>query len=178
MSACKGHSLHIRRTNSLTSEYPEIAKEWHPEKNGSLEPNEILSGSHKRIWWICSDCDNEWIAPCRSRSQGYGCPHCNKGTLHSDGRNSMRNTHPKLAKEFHPTKNGEMAPENIVAGSQKIWWICSICEHEWMNTSHRSKRNQRCPVCVGRSVHSDGRNSMRNTHPELAEEFHPTKNGK
>ena len=33
--------------------------------------------------------------------------------------------YPNLVKEFHPTKNGDLKPENVSYGSGKlIWWIC------------------------------------------------------
>ena len=36
-------------------------------------------------------------------------------------------THPHLAAEWHPTKNGELRAENVTAGSsKKVWWQCSL----------------------------------------------------
>ena len=29
-------------------------------------------------------------------------------------------------------RNGELRPENVMAGSdRKVWWKCSKCGHEW-----------------------------------------------
>ena len=168
--------------------HPHLAEEFHPTKNGDYTPDNLTAGSHKRVWWICSTCENEWITiPSNRNVLGHGCPCCaRKGNLHSDGRNSLRNTHPELVKEFHPNKNGDITLDNVTAGTGKrIWWVCSTCNHEWnISGSARTHGDKPsgCPFCNGgagfhRVVHSDGRNSMRNTHPHLVAEFHPTKNG-
>lgn len=46
---------------------------------------------------------------------------------------TLSESHPKLAEEWHPTKNGALTPEQVVAGSrQKVWWRClKIPSHEW-----------------------------------------------
>ncbi len=179
--SCAGQSLHIDGLNSLRNTHPNLAKEWHPDKNGDSSPDNVLPGTHKKFWWRCLTCDNEWQAQCWSRARGAGCPYCGgtNNSLHSDGRNSMRKTNPHLSDEFHPTKNGNLTPDKLTGGSEKkIWWICKTCDHEWMNRIvHRANRNQGCNACAGKAIHVDGRNSMRNTHPKLAEEFHSTKNG-
>ena len=38
---------------NLQKLFPEIAKEWHPTKNGKLTPKECTQGSDKKVWWIC-----------------------------------------------------------------------------------------------------------------------------
>jgi len=185
----KGQSMDNASIHPSWNDYPELLAELDLSKNKGLtfrgEPVkafELTTGTHKKLDWKCSVCDNEWSAQGGSRSrQGTGCPYCGgtNNSLHSDGRNSMKNTHPLLAEEFHPTKNGNLSPDNLVAGTEeKIWWVCKTCEHEWINSGkHRSIRKQGCNACAGKAVHIDGRNSMRGTHPDLASDFHPTKNG-
>jgi hypothetical protein len=46
--------------------------------------------------------------------------------LHSDGRNSMYNTHPELAKEYQGDAN-----LSIAGTHKKLDWKCITCEHEW-----------------------------------------------
>ncbi len=38
-----------------------------------------------------------------------------------------------LAKEWHPTKNDSLTPEDVTPNSnKKVWWICNINKsHEW-----------------------------------------------
>ena len=61
----------------------------------------------------------------------------------------MATTHPNLASEFHPTKNGQLTTSNLRAGSdRKIWWVCSECEYEWkQGPSIRSGQGIGCPAC-------------------------------
>ena len=67
---------------SLTNVYPEIAKEWHPTKNGTLRPTDVIAGSHKKVWWVCNK-GHEWLATIHNRTAaGTKCPYCsNKKVL-------------------------------------------------------------------------------------------------
>ena len=120
-----------RRTtpdNCLAKTHPHLAKEWHPTKNGNLTPNDVTAGSGRKAWWQCEK-KHEWKAVINSRSQGIGCPYCSNKSVCAD--NCLATTHPYLVKEWHPTKNGTLTPENVVAGSgRKAWWKCSQ-GHEW-----------------------------------------------
>ncbi len=63
--------------NDLATLYPELAKQWEPELNGSLTPSLVTPGSHKRVWWKCSE-GHVWKAVIFSRTgkQKCGCPVC------------------------------------------------------------------------------------------------------
>ncbi|MBQ6059403.1 MAG: zinc-ribbon domain-containing protein, partial [Clostridia bacterium] len=55
------HQLPIPGETDLATLYPELVKEWHPTKNGTLKPYEIMPGTHKKVWWKC-DKGHEWQA--------------------------------------------------------------------------------------------------------------------
>ena len=152
---------------SMRETHPHLAEVFHPTKNGDLTPDNLTAGTDKRIWWICPTCDHEWKTSGSNR-QRHGCPYCN-GTnkpLHSDGRNSMANTHPELAKDYQ----GDAT--KIIAGtSKKLDWKCSTCDHEWKARGNSRRRGHGCAYCSNNYLHSDGRNSMANTHPKLAKEY-------
>jgi len=38
------------RDNNLSQVYPDIAKQWHPTKNGKLRPSDVVAGSGKKVW--------------------------------------------------------------------------------------------------------------------------------
>lgn len=59
----------------LVSDYFDLSKEWHPDRNGDLLPENFTHGSHKKIWWICQK-NHEWEASVVNRTQGTGCPYC------------------------------------------------------------------------------------------------------
>lgn len=45
--------------------------------------------------------------------------------------NSLAEQYPKLAKQWHPTKNKGMTLNQFTSGSgKKVWWQCSL-GHEW-----------------------------------------------
>ena len=90
--------------------------------------------------------------------------------------NNIKVLFPHLVKEWHPTKNGDLKPEELTRGSNKIiLWLCSK-GHEW-ETILRSRTiiGTNCPECGNRKVGKD--NNLKYLHPNIAKEWHPTKNG-
>jgi len=128
--------------------YPDIAKQWHPTKNGDLKPKNFLPLSHKKIWWKC-DKDHEYDARISHRTgRNQGCSYCaNKKVGYG---NDLETKFPRVANEWHPTKNGDLLPSKIVYGSRKVvWWKCKS-GHEWTTAiSNRTHKlvNSNCPKC-------------------------------
>jgi hypothetical protein len=71
---CKGRLASKEYNLELVK--PELGKDWHPRKNGTLTPQDVTPSSHKWIWWIC-DKGHEWQDKVSHRSRGSGCPYCN-----------------------------------------------------------------------------------------------------
>ena len=66
-----------KKKKSLAETYPEVAKQWHPTKNGDLTPNNVTPGSNKKVWWKCDKGDDhEWESPINRISRGGGCSIC------------------------------------------------------------------------------------------------------
>ena len=172
---CVGQKLH--KSNSLAYNYPELSKEFHPNKNGVLTTDEIIAGSSKKVWWKCDKGnDHEWYSSVVNRIKGNGCPICSgKKTVIS---NSLATTHPELSKEWHPTKNGDLTPFELTFGSiKKVWWKCNKGDdHEWQNSPNgRCKRSgSGCPICVNQIIVKS--NCLATTNPKLAKQWHPNKN--
>ena len=40
-----------KRKISLEEYAPDLAKQWHPTKNGDLKPMDVTYGSKKKVWW-------------------------------------------------------------------------------------------------------------------------------
>ncbi len=167
----------IIQSNSLANLNPELAKEWHPFKNGKLTPNDIGIGSNKKVWWTCNKAEgHEWKTSVSHRSdRGTGCPICNNKKIIAS--NSLAILNPGLAKEWHPTKNKELTPFDLGVGSNKIaWWKCSKGDdHEWKAIIVNRQKGSGCPICSNQKIVES--NSLATTNPELALEWHPTKNG-
>lgn len=173
---CDGKRVSV--TNSLASRYPPIATEWHPTKNGHLKPQDVVAGSNKKVWWKCGKGpDHEWQASVDSRAlRGRGCPFC--AGYRVSITNSLASRFPEISDEWHPTKNGDLLPTKITYGSRKkVWWRCPIDqEHEWRaEISNRTHNKAGCPICAGRRL--GPQNSLSAAYPEIAKEWHPTRNG-
>lgn len=161
--------------NDLATLFSELAKEWHSVKNGDLKPTSVTSGSNKKVWWQCSE-GHEWLATINARVKGSGCPYCS-GRYPIVGETDLVTTHPELAAQWHPTKNGNLMSINVAAGSRKkVWWQCDK-GHEWeAKISNRVGNGNGCPYCAGQRA-IVGETDLVTTHSGLANQWHPIKNG-
>jgi rubrerythrin len=62
--------------NDLQTRKPDIAKQWHPIKNGEKRPSDVLPNATYRAWWLCDVCGNEWVTAVYNRTNGKGCTVC------------------------------------------------------------------------------------------------------
>ncbi len=161
--------------NNLRISFPEIAKQWHPTKNGDLKPENVTRAKNKEVWWLCSK-GHEWIALISNRTRKKsGCPYCSGRKPTSI--NNFKILFPDIAKEWHPTKNADLKPENLTKGNpKKVWWLCSK-GHEWIAAvgSRTAKIGTGCPYCANKKASTT--NNLKFLFPEIAKEWHPTKNG-
>lgn len=145
---CKG-KMPVSNKNDLKTLFPDIAKEWDYEKNGSLKPEMILPGSERKIWWICPKGHSYQTLP-RIRTQNHsGCPICkNLKTL--TGYNDLATLHPELVKEWDYSKNVGLSPYTTNGGGgshKKVWWKCKN-GHSWQAAlSSRIRLKTGCPIC-------------------------------
>ena len=80
--------------NDLATVMPNLAKEWHPIKNGELTPQNVTAGSNKKVWWLCEK-EHAWLASVGRRSAGNGCPQC---------ASELRTSFPEQAIYFYLSK--------------------------------------------------------------------------
>ncbi|MBQ7064572.1 MAG: zinc-ribbon domain-containing protein, partial [Firmicutes bacterium] len=101
------------------------------------------------------------------------------------GKNDLATTNPNLAHEWHPSKNGELSPTDVFAGSgQKVWWLYPYddpntgkhFDFEWQATISSRNKGVGCPFLSGGKVWL-GFNDLKTINPALAAEWHPYKNG-
>ena len=163
----------VKRTDSLQTEYPELAKQWHPTRNASLTAESVTPHSGQKVWWQCPQ-GHEWQAVINSRARGCGCPYC-AGQKPTADRN-FATEYPELLKEWNWEKNSHMKPEDFTPRSQsKVWWKCEK-GHSWeapITNRTRDTKNS-CPVCSNRILCKD--NSLAQVRPDIAEDWHPYKN--
>lgn len=132
--------------NALATLNPQLAKQWHPTKNGHLTAHDVTLHSNKPIWWVCKQ-GHEWVAPPNRRAKGAGCPYC-YGRF-ATKENNLAAKYPRVAKQWHPSKNGGLMPETITPHcSRKVWWACGK-GHKWQAVvGNRTRLNQGCPHCA------------------------------
>ena len=91
---------------------------------------------------------------------------------------------PKIAKEWHPDKNGPLTPRWVTPGShKKVWWL-GKCGHAWQTTiCHRGQRivpgrrkPSGCPYCAATNKRPSREFNLMVKYPTLASQWHPTKN--
>ncbi len=136
--------------NDLATTHPNLAVEWHPTRNGSLTPKDVITAMGKKFWWKCAKCGYEWQATINHRKASHsGCPLCANRVVVA-GINDLKTKFPHIAKEWDYEKNAPLMPSQIFAGSsKKVWWICSICGKSWQATiSSRTHYNRTaCHSC-------------------------------
>ncbi len=169
---CSGYRASAARNFAVA--FPEAALEWHPDRNGALRPEDVAAYSEGKVWWRCAH-GHEWLTAVLFRTRGQGCPFC-AGTLVTP-ETSLAARDPAVAKQWHSTKNGDLTPRDVLPhSSRRVWWKCRKGpDHVWEATvAGRSKGG--CPFCAGKRVSVS--TCLATVHPDLASQWHPTKNGK
>ena len=141
------------------------------------------TGMHHEDVHVCRGCScghlHEWQASVTQRTlQGQGCPVC-------QGRrpcacNSLAVRYAAIAAQWHPTLNAGLRPQDMLPlSNKKAWWQCELHGAWQAVIRDRTYGEQGCPVCAktARLVNRRRRGTLQQEHPELAGEWHPTRNG-
>lgn len=182
----------MEKENVYVSDSMELLREWDFEKNtGLYYPDEIkLTDNVQPVNWKCSTCGFKWVTTAYSRYRNKTkCRKCSdKKRRLKIGINDLASQRPDLLEEWDYEKNMIYGtPEDITVGNTTvpINWKCSVCGHKWVAYVYtRAHLKTGCPECAKIRI-SEG-NRIRNSraerrlaqmYPEIAEEWHPTKNG-
>ena len=161
--------------NDLKTKRPDIAKEWHPTKNGNLTPSSVKFNQDLKVWWMCEN-GHEWQALIGGRtSDNRGCPYCS-GRLAIKGSTDLSTVDPELARDWDYDMNGDLSPSNVKPGSDRVVWWKGACGHQWQSSISNYRKSRNCPYCTNKRV-LPGFNDLDTINRELAGEWHPTKNG-
>ena len=126
---------------------PELAAEWHPTENKNLTPRHVSEFSHISVWWTCFKGHPAYESTVANRTnKKSGCPYCSGNQ--STPETSLAAVYPKVAAEWHPTKNENLSPNTETPSAAKcVWWLCSRCGHEWKATVNNRVRGSGCRRC-------------------------------
>jgi len=135
--------------------FPEIAKQWHPLKNGDLKSKDFVSGSSKNIWWKCKN-GHEWKEQVLKRTaRKYGCRRCE----------SFAYKYPNLTKDWS-SKNLLQPSDFSPKSGTIVWWKCDE-GHEYKQEIRGRANGLSCPECKSIFI----------KNPQLLAEWHSTRNG-
>ena len=179
--------------NDLAAKAPELAKQWHPTLNGDLKPTDVTTNSGKKVWWYLpyddlktgKHFDFEWMATVSSGTQGNGCPFLS-GRAVWPGFNDLATKAPELAKQWHPTLNGDLKPTDVTPNSgKKVWWHLPYDDSKtgkhydfaWRASIDSRMKGAGCPFLCGKAVWP-GFNDLATNVPDIAAEWHSSKNRK
>lgn len=84
---CEGKQVGLY--HSLAIQRPDIAKEWHPTKNGNINPKDVRYGSAKKAWWLCPN-GHEYFSSINGRTTGKGCKKCSDSQHESKIANELK----------------------------------------------------------------------------------------
>ena len=174
---------------SFGMQYPDIAKMWDEEGNGTLTPFMFTSGSNYMAMWKCPKCGNTWKSPISSivARQVKSCKTC---SMRENGKTitkvktakygSLAEKSKELLKQWDFEENGGLSPYDIPLNySSPVAWKCDDCGYKWSsspNTRVRKDIIAGCPHCSGR-VAMPVVDDLETLHPMIAKEWDKDKNG-
>ena len=161
------HNKVLAGFNDLATVFPDVADEW--SDRNEKKPTEVTAFANSKAWWKCKTCGYEWNTLISTRSGGSKCPCCS-GYTFIKGKNDLKSTHPRIAKEWS-SKNYPLQPDEVNAKSRKnMWWHCRKCGNEWKSVINARVKGTVCPVCAEREV-LGGYNDLATTDKQLITEW-------
>lgn len=142
---------------TLESAFPDIAKQWHPTKNGLLLPSAVRPKSGKKVFWL-GPCGHEWESAISHRANGDGCPFCARVRLYAP----LSYEEAKIAVQSAEIRS----KEKFLARYREIRGMPS-----------QPNRSYKSDWVSWASFLGKEEKSLSSEHPELAEQWHSTKNG-
>ena len=152
---------------ALSDLFPHIASEWDSRRNGALTPHDVRVSSNHRVHWICSRCGKRWVAMVATRTKGSSGkppePRCRSCSIqialaehYTPGAGeSLADRYPRLALEWHPTKNGDLKPNHLLPNSNReVWWQCAK-GHEWLTAPNARARGNGCRRCSNQTSEAE-----------------------
>lgn len=156
-AGCPGCKAEQEREKSLATLSPEIAAEFHREKNGTLTTETVPNCSNKKFWWVCpEDADHDYEMAANSRTtNNSNCPYC--AGMRVNHTNNLSNCAPEIAAQWHPTKNEKPADVIYWKSTRKFWFCCAHGHESHQNLYTRTVVGVGCPECRGAQSRTEKR---------------------
>ena len=161
--------------NDLLTIDPEGAKEWDEEKNGK-KASEVLAGTKKKVWWICSKCGISYDLSMDLHKNGVRCGFC-KGIRIQSGHNDLLTKDPDGCEDWDFEENSKIGldPTKLAPNSTlKANYKC-LNGHKYIQKINSHTQGLRCPYCSNKALLS-GYNDLLTRDPEGTKEWNYEKN--
>lgn len=160
--------------NDLSTLFPSIASELHPEKNPLIDPTRIGPKSTTLAIWVCPR-GHEYLAQIAKRtSRGDNCPYCS-GHRPIIGETDLASKHPEALRYWNYDANESPSLYTAMSG-KKVSWKCER-GHIWRKSISGQINYNNCPFCTGQMLIS-GQNDIATIYPQLIKEWDSLKNPK
>ena len=154
--------------NDAATLYPHLAEEYAVDLNNGHSLSEYFPKSNEYAMWRCKK-GHVWGARIDHRTDGNDCPYCG-GIKPIPGLTDFATRHPRLAKQWHPTKNQGRLPSEFTEFSHfEAYWICPE-GHEYPMPIYRRSRGYGCSICRTKRI------SLENLAPNLTLEWDQERN--
>lgn len=154
--------IYYKGYNDLQTVDPELAKLFHPTKNGTNKASDYCVGSNKKVWWLYKYVgpktnkafNFEWQDSVKTMYRDHSNPFLTNHLVYKGFNDletwAINNNRNDILSDWDYDKNNSSTPSDIVFGSAKrINWKCRNCGHEW-NTklTDRVYYHTECPSCA------------------------------
>jgi glutaredoxin len=142
-------SLCARRRHKLDlGQYPYALPYFDKVKNKGLDPHWLITRG--KVYWSCGQGkDHVWYRSFNKKTAPKDfCPFCKR--IRRQLTHSLASCYPDLARQWHPTRNGQLTAAQVMAQSNRlVWWLCQKCNHTWQaRVANRSINRSGCPQCA------------------------------
>lgn len=142
---CSGKKV-LLGFNDITTTHPKIVQEWDFKKN-ELQPTKISAGSHKAVWWKCTECGFEWKSTIYNRTSGHGCPQCAKNK-----KGPQKKDHKYFLEQLSIINPNIQIISTYEGANKKIDCKCKICGYLWSTTPSNLLRGHGCSKCANKKA--------------------------
>lgn len=162
----------VDNTNSLSTLFPDLAKQFNNEKNYPLTPSNVSAGSGKIVWWTCKNEHNFQNTIAARTGRQRGCPYCSKRKPSIS--NNLKIAFPWINEIWDHEKNLDKKPENFTPKSKKKVWLKCAKGHSYEKIVQNIKEGENCPYCL--KVKPSPQYNLRIIHPETSQRWCAEKN--
>lgn len=160
------------------ADYPKLLSEWHPTKNGSVNPLTVnIWEKRTKYWWRCEK-GHAWEARCENRicggnrGIGTGCIYC--CNWKSSPEKSFGVQFPDMINEWCYDKNAPLTPFDVAPYSdKKCWWKCQK-DHEYQMSCYNKGHGHKCGYCQSKKASKE--HNLAVVYPDLAKQWDYEKN--